>query len=74
MAFPSITACRGLQFDTDARTMDGWDKVSLIPLADPLAVSWIIQMLRDIACPDRDEQTTQMTLLGSHELSLSPAD
>lgn len=48
--------------------MDGWDKVSLIPLADPLAVSLIIQMLRDIASPGRAGEATQMTLLGSHEL------
>lgn len=48
--------------------MDGWDKVSSIPLADPLAGSLIIQMLRDIACPDTGKETTQMTLLGSHEL------
>jgi len=54
--------------------MDGWDKVSLIPLAGPLAVSLIIQMPRDIAAPDRDEKTTEMTLLASHELWLSPAD
>lgn len=48
--------------------MDGWDKVSLIPLADLLAVSLIIQMLRDITCPDRAEETIHMTLLSSNEL------
>lgn len=48
--------------------MDGWDKVSLIALADLLAVSLITQMLRDMACPDRAEETIHMTLLGSHEL------
>lgn len=48
--------------------MDSWDKVSLIPLADLVAASLIMQMLRDIACPDRAKETIHMTLLGSHEL------